>query len=194
MGLSVASLLIWVWEFASCEKRLRGRWRPGWGHQEWPGRDILFLLAKMSQDPVDDFLLLDASDDFDSPPAATANLNVDIEHTLESLGPGHSSMALGRCPYYRICTRLKCLATSGRSDFPAPSVVRCQDAVVAGEVDTRFWHQGRQIMVFIQASQVKPHQRISCLACRIAKSTIFESGRQKITICGKPQTRKPVLC
>ena len=84
----MAFLLIWVWEFASCEKRQRGRWRPGWGHQEGPGRDILFLLAKMSQDPVDDVLLLDASDDFDSPPAATANLNVDIEHTLESLGPG----------------------------------------------------------------------------------------------------------
>ncbi len=140
MGLSVASLLIWVWEFASCEKRQRGRWRPGWGHQEGPGRDILFLLAKMSQDPVDDVLLLDASDDFDSPPAATANLNVDIEHTLESLGPGHSSMALGRCPYYRICTRLKCLATSGRSDFPAPAVIWSQDAVVAGEIDSWVRH------------------------------------------------------
>ena len=73
MGFSVASLLIWVWEFASCEKRQRGRWRPGWGHQEGPGRDILFLLAKMSQDLVDDVLLLNATvrridDDFDSPP------------------------------------------------------------------------------------------------------------------------------
>ena len=103
MGFSVASLLIWVWGFASCEKRLRGRWCPGWGHQEWPGRDILFLLAKMSQDPVEglpsfigyDFLLLDATfrrldDDFDRPPAATANLDVDFEHALESLGPGHT--------------------------------------------------------------------------------------------------------
>ena len=49
---------------------------------------MLFLLAKMSQDPVDDVLLLDASDNSDSTSAATANLNVDIEHTLESLGPG----------------------------------------------------------------------------------------------------------
>jgi len=57
MGLSVASLLMWGWEFASCEKRHRGRWRPGWGHQEGPGRGFLFLLAKMSQDPVDDVLL-----------------------------------------------------------------------------------------------------------------------------------------
>ena len=145
MGFSVASLLIWVWEFASCEKRQRGRWRPGWGHQEGPGRDILFLLAKMSQDLVDDVLLLNATvrridDDFDSPPAATANLDVDFEHALESLGPGHSRMALGRCPYFRICARLKCLATSGRSDFPAPAVIRRQDAVVAGEIDSWFRH------------------------------------------------------
>ena len=53
-------------------------------------------------------------------------------------------MALGRCPYFRICARLKCLATSGRSDFPAPSVVRCQDAVVAGEIDSRFRHKSSQ--------------------------------------------------
>jgi hypothetical protein len=39
----------------------------------------------MSQDPVDGVLLLDASDDFDRPTAATANLNVDIEDALESL-------------------------------------------------------------------------------------------------------------
>ena len=98
----------------------------------------------MSQDPVDGVLLLDASDDFDRPTAATANLNVDIEYGLESLGPSHSSMALGRCPYSRICARLKCLATSGRSDFPAPAVIWGKDAVVAGEVDAGLRHPGRQ--------------------------------------------------
>ena len=73
------------------------------GRQKWPGRDILFILARMSQDPVEgqprfigfDVLLLDATvrrldDDFDSPPAATANLDVDFENALESLGPGHT--------------------------------------------------------------------------------------------------------
>jgi hypothetical protein len=104
----------------------------------------VFLALKMSQDPVDGVLLLDASDDFDRPTAATANLNVDIEHALESLGPSHSSMALGRCPYFRICARLKCLATSGRSDFPAPAVIWGKDAVVAGEVDAGLRHQGSQ--------------------------------------------------
>jgi len=53
-------------------------------------------------------------------------------------------MALGRCPYFRICARLKCLATSGRSDFPAPAVIWGKDAVVAGEVDPGFVNQCRQ--------------------------------------------------
>ena len=96
MVFSVASLLMWVWEFASCEKRQRGRWRPGTRCQNGPGRDILFLLAKMAQDPGDDVLLLDASDDFDRPPAAAADSNVDIEYSLESLGPGHTRMTRDR--------------------------------------------------------------------------------------------------
>ena len=90
MVFSVASLLMWGLEFASCEKRQRGRWRPGWGHQEGPGRGFLFLLAKMSQDPVDDVLVLNACDDPDRTTAASANLDVYIEHALESLGPGHT--------------------------------------------------------------------------------------------------------
>ena len=56
----------------------------------------LFRLAKMGQDPVDDLLVLNTSDDFDRPTAATANLNVDIEYSFESLGPGHSRMTLDR--------------------------------------------------------------------------------------------------
>ena len=68
MVFSVASLLMWGLEFASCEKRQRGRWRPGWGHQEGPGRGFLFLLAKMSQDPVDDVLILNARDHFGRAP------------------------------------------------------------------------------------------------------------------------------
>ena len=89
MVFSVASLLMWGWEFVSCEKRQLGRWRPGWGRQEGPGRGVLFLLAKMGQEPVDDVLILNASDDFDGPTAATANFHIDIEYALESLGPGH---------------------------------------------------------------------------------------------------------
>ena len=45
------------------------------------------LFAKMSRNPVDNVLILDAGDDFDGPTIAIANVNVDIEYSLESLGP-----------------------------------------------------------------------------------------------------------
>ena len=82
MVFSVAPLLMWGLEFASSEKRQRGRRRPGWGHQEGLGRGVLFLLAKMSQDPVDDVLILNASDDFQRPATPATGLYVNIENQL----------------------------------------------------------------------------------------------------------------
>ena len=82
MVFSVAPLLMWGLEFASSEKRQRGRRRPGWGHQEGLGRGVLFLLAKMSQDPVDDVLILNASDDFYRPAAVAADFDVYVEYSL----------------------------------------------------------------------------------------------------------------
>ena len=80
MGFSVASLLI---KLRPCEKRRRGR-------------GLLFCLAQRRPNPVDDVLVLNTSEDSDGSAAATANLNVDIEHALELLGPGHSRMTLDR--------------------------------------------------------------------------------------------------
>jgi hypothetical protein len=40
-------------------------------------------------------------------------------------------MALGRCLYFRICAHLKCLATFGRGDLPAPPVIRGKNAMVS---------------------------------------------------------------
>ena len=128
MGFSVAFLLM---KLRPGEKRQRVTWRPGWRYQKGQGRGFLFYLAKMGQNPVDDVLVLNTTDDPDRASTASTDLDVDIEYSLESLGPSHSSMALGRCPYFRICARLKCLATSGRSDFPAPAVIWGKDAVVA---------------------------------------------------------------
>ena len=91
MGFSVASLLM---KLRPGEKRQRGRWRPGWRYQKGPGRGFLFRLAKMGQDPVDDVLVLNTSDDSDRSAAAAADFNVDIEYSLESRGPGHSRMTL----------------------------------------------------------------------------------------------------
>ena len=93
MVFSVASLPMWGLEFASCEKRQRGRWRPGWRYQEGPGRGFLFLLSKICQDSVDDVLILNASDDFGGPTAATTNFNIDIEYALEPLGPRHRDVS-----------------------------------------------------------------------------------------------------
>ena len=63
----------------------------------------------MSQDPVDDVLILNASDDFDGPTAATTNFSIgDSVHSF---------------------------TTFGRGDLPTPSVVRCQYAVIASEID-----------------------------------------------------------
>ena len=110
----------------------------------WQSGGVLFLALEVSQNPVDNVLVLNTTDDPDRASTASTDLDVDIEYSLESLGPSHSSMALGRCPYFRICARLKCLATSGRSDFPAPAVIWGKDAVVAGEVDAGLRHQGSQ--------------------------------------------------
>ena len=49
----------------------------------------MFLFAKMSQNAIDDVLVLNTGDDFDGSSTAITNVNVDIEDALESLGPGH---------------------------------------------------------------------------------------------------------
>ena len=48
----------------------------------------------MSQDPVDDVLILNASDDFDRSTAAAANLDINVDDPLQTLRPGHRSVTL----------------------------------------------------------------------------------------------------
>jgi hypothetical protein len=55
----------------------------------WQGGGVLFLALKMSQNSIDDVLVFDARDNSDRSTAATTNCNIDIEYSLESLGPGH---------------------------------------------------------------------------------------------------------
>ena len=74
---------------------------PRWCCQVGQGGGALFLLAKMGQNSIDDVLVLNATvrrldDDSDRSTTATADFNVDIEYSLESLGPGHSRMTLDR--------------------------------------------------------------------------------------------------
>ena len=56
---------------------------PWLGTQEGSGRGFLFLLAKMCQDPIDNVLVLNASDDFDGSTAATTNFNIDDAPSAE---------------------------------------------------------------------------------------------------------------
>jgi hypothetical protein len=47
----------------------------------------------MSQDAIDDVLVLDVGDDLDGSTAAITNVNVDIEDAIESLAPGHCDVS-----------------------------------------------------------------------------------------------------
>ena len=56
----------------------------------------LFLIAQMSQNSIDDVLVLDTRDDSDGSTAAAADFDVYAAYSLESLSPGHGGMALSR--------------------------------------------------------------------------------------------------
>ena len=60
------------------------------------GAGVLFLIAQMSQNSIDDVLILDTRDDSDRSTAAAADFDVYVEYSLESLSPGHGGMALSR--------------------------------------------------------------------------------------------------
>ena len=57
------------------------------------GGGALFLVAQMSQDFVDDVLVLNTSNNPYRPTAPAADLDVDIEDALEVLGPGHRALS-----------------------------------------------------------------------------------------------------
>ncbi len=57
----------------------------------WQSGGVLFLALEVSQNPVDNLLVLNTSDDSDRSAAASTDFNVDIEYSLESPGPSDSS-------------------------------------------------------------------------------------------------------
>ena len=77
-GFSVASLLIelCIRGFLPREKRQCRRWCPGSWCQVRRGGGTLFLIAQMSEDSVDNVLVLDARDDSDRSTAAAAGSDV----------------------------------------------------------------------------------------------------------------------
>ena len=110
----------------------------------WQGRGVLFLSLKMSQNSIDDSLLLDTGDDSDRSAAAGADLDVYIEYAPESLSPGHRRMSLRCRADLRIGNRLDSFSTPGWRDQSAPAVIWRQNAMIAGEVDAGFGYQGSQ--------------------------------------------------
>ena len=130
----------------------------------WQGRGVLFLSLKMSQNSIDDSLLLDTGDDSDRS-AAAADLDVYIEYALESLSPGHRRMSLRCRADLHIGNRLDSFSTPGWRDQPSQAVVRCEYAVVSGEVDPRLRHQCRQSRYEIHG--VKCHLRRSIAVGRL---------------------------
>jgi hypothetical protein len=81
--------------FASCETRQCLGRCPGTWRQVRQGRAALLLLARMSQDSVDNVPVLNTGDDLYRSTAMSANLDIDIEYSLEPLGPGHCGMTVG---------------------------------------------------------------------------------------------------
>jgi hypothetical protein len=50
----------------------------------------------MSEDSINDFLILYASNDPDRPATATADLDIDGKNAFQALGPGHRRVTLSR--------------------------------------------------------------------------------------------------
>jgi hypothetical protein len=115
------------------------RWRSGRWHQQWPSRCFLFFLAQVSQYSIDDVLVLDTGDDPDRSAATATDLDIYVEDAFEPLRPGHGGMTLGGCADFCVGDGLDAFTAPGWRDEPSPAMVRCQDAVVAGEVDSRLW-------------------------------------------------------
>ena len=112
----------------------------------WQGGGVLFLSLKVSQNSIDDVLVLDTSDDSDRSAAAAADFDVYIEYSLEPLSPGHGGMTLGGCADFCVGDELDAFPAPGWRDEPAPAMVRREYAVVAGEVDPRLRHQCCQLL------------------------------------------------
>jgi hypothetical protein len=55
----------------------------------------MLRITKITQDSVDDILVLDTRNDPDRSTTAAAYFNPDLECALEPLGPGHCSVSAG---------------------------------------------------------------------------------------------------
>lgn len=62
------------------------------------GGDVLFLVAQMSQNPIDDLLVLNTRNDTDRTTASAANFNARHIDCLQTIAKEHMSGCLGAEP------------------------------------------------------------------------------------------------
>ena len=96
----------------------------------------------MIEDLADDQRVFNAGNDLHWAAANMAGFDIDAEHALEPLCPGHGGMALGGCSVLCFIGGLAALAAPGRCDQRPVLAVGCEHAMETGEVDAGFGDQG----------------------------------------------------
>jgi len=83
--------------------------------------------------------IFDAGDDLHGSAAGLASLDIDVEHALEALRPGHDDMAFGGCPFCKSIGSIgiASLAPAGRRDQCPVIGVGGEYAMEAGKIDAR---------------------------------------------------------
>ena len=103
----------------------------------------LLLLLKMSQNTIDNVLVLNTRDDFHGPTAPTTDsisiLKTRLSACAQVIAAWRSAVTV--LPH---CDSAYVFATFGRRDLPTPPVVGGQHAVIAGKIDAGLRHQGSQ--------------------------------------------------
>ena len=95
------------------------------------------FFGEVRQNLVDDRGVVNAADNLYRTLAVGAGLDIDVNDTLQPLGPRHGGT--GRDGGFRF----RCLlspATWRRDNLCAPVMVRGKDAVKTGEVDAGIWY------------------------------------------------------
>ena len=87
----------------------------------------------------DDVRIFDAGDNLHGSAAGLASPDIDVEHALEALRPGHDDIALGGCPFSKSIGSIgiASLAPAGRRDQCPAIAVGGEYAMEAGKIDTR---------------------------------------------------------
>ena len=83
--------------------------------------------------------IFDAGDDLHGSAAGLASLDIDVEHALETLRPGHDDMAFDGCPFCKSIGSIgiASLAPAGRRDQCPVIAVGGEYAMEAGKIDAR---------------------------------------------------------